>query len=36
MVNEGRRMVGTLVVDDDRIEEIIEGWMLNPLPPLMK
>ena len=25
MVNEGRRFLGTLVIDDNRIEEIIEG-----------
>ena len=25
LVNEGRRFVGTLVIDDDRIEEILEG-----------
>ncbi|MFR1988480.1 MAG: dihydroorotase, partial [Prevotellamassilia sp.] len=34
MVNEGRRMVGTLVVDDDRIEEIIEGWDAEPVTPV--
>ena len=25
LVNEGRRFVGTLVIDDDRIEEVLEG-----------
>ena len=25
LVNEGRRFIGTLVIDDDRIEEILEG-----------
>ena len=34
MVNEGRRRVGTLVVDDDRIEEIIEGWDAEPVTPV--
>lgn len=34
IVNEGRTFVGSLVIDDDRIEEIIEGKDVRPqLPP---
>lgn len=34
IVNEGRTFVGSLVIDDDRIEEIIEGQDVQPqLPP---
>ena len=34
IVNEGRTFVGSLVIDDDRIEEIIEGKDVKPqLPP---
>ena len=25
IINEGRQFVGTLVIDDDRIDEILEG-----------
>ena len=33
LVNEGRRFAGALVIDDDRIEEIIEGDAA-PLTPV--
>lgn len=34
LVNENRRFVGTLVIEDDRIEEIIEGVDAAPLSPV--
>lgn len=34
MVNEGRRFIGTLVIDDDRIDEIIEGADSEPVIPV--
>lgn len=34
IVNEGRRFIGTLVVDDDRIDEIIEGADSEPVIPV--
>lgn len=34
MVNEGRRFLGTLVIDDNRIEEIIDGVDKNSTIPL--
>lgn len=34
MVNEGRRFVGTLVIDDNRIEEIIEGAGCDSTTPI--
>ena len=33
MVNEGRRLFGTLVIDDNRIDEIIEGQDADPVIP---
>ncbi len=34
IVNEGRRFIGTLVIDDDRIDEIIEGADSEPVIPV--
>lgn len=34
IVNEGRQFVGTLVIDDDRIDEIIEGTDVEPQIPV--
>lgn len=34
IVNEGRRFVGTLVIDDDRIDEILEGEDAEPIIPV--
>lgn len=34
IVNEGRQFVGTLVINDDRIDEIIEGKDVEPLIPV--
>lgn len=34
IVNEGRRFVGTLVIDDDRIDEIFEGEDAEPIIPV--
>lgn len=34
IVNEGRSFVGTLVIDDDRIDEIIEGTDTEPAIPV--
>lgn len=34
LVNEGRQYVGSLVIDDDRIDEIIEGSDAEPLIPV--
>lgn len=36
IVNEGRRFLGTLVIDDDRIDEIIEGADSEPIIPVDK
>lgn len=36
IVNEGRKFLGTLVIDDDRIEEILEGMDATPLYLLTK
>ena len=36
IVNEGRRFLGTLVIDDDRIDEIIEGANSEPIIPVDK
>ena len=35
IVNEGRRFIGTLVIDDDRIDEIIEGADSEPVIPVL-
>lgn len=34
IVNEGRQFIGTLVIDDDRIDEIIEGNDAEPVIPV--
>lgn len=34
IVNEGRQFVGTLIIDDDRIDEIIEGTDVEPSIPV--
>lgn len=34
IVNEGRRFIGTLIIDDDRIDEIIEGADSEPVIPV--
>ena len=34
IVNEGRKFLGTLVIDDDRIEEILEGMDATPSIPV--
>ena len=34
IVNEGRRFIGTIVIDDDRIDEIIEGSEVSPTIPV--
>lgn len=34
MVNEGRSFVGTLVIDDERIDEILEGEGVDPAIPV--
>lgn len=34
MVNEGRSFVGTLVIDDERIDEILEGEGVDPSIPV--
>lgn len=34
IVNEGRRFIGTLVINDDRIDEIIEGADSEPVIPV--
>ena len=34
IVNEGRKFLGTLVIDDDRIEEILEGIDATPSIPV--
>lgn len=34
IVNEGRRFIGTLVIDNDRIDEIIEGADSEPVIPV--
>lgn len=36
IVNEGERFIGTLVIDDDRIDEIIKGADAEPLIPVDK
>lgn len=36
IVNESRRFLGTLVIDDDRIDEIIEGADSEPIIPVDK
>ena len=34
IVNEGRQFIGTLIIDDDRIDEIIEGANVTPSIPV--
>jgi dihydroorotase-like cyclic amidohydrolase len=34
IINEGRQFVGTLVIDDDRIDEILEGHDAEPTIPV--
>lgn len=34
LINEGRRFIGTLIIEDDRIEEIIEEVDAQPAIPV--